>query len=73
MIFCDMSIKDPFKNNPTFRGIHQKGLGDLSVQLFVTLYTISICPSAHKQLRRYLLNPFREFPCICCLLQFFFK
>ena len=36
----------------------------MTSQLFVTLYTLSIHPSAHKLLRRHLPNPFREFPCI---------
>ena len=31
-----------------------------SDQLFVTLYTLSIYPSAHKQLRRHHPNPFLE-------------
>ena len=44
-------------------GIHGKGSGDVS-QVFVTLYTLSIYPSAHKELRRHLPNLFREFPCM---------
>ena len=32
------------------QGIHEKG-SEMSSQLFVTLYTLSIHPSAHKQLR----------------------
>ena len=54
-------------------GIHTYGLYtgeltkrvlELSSQLLVTLYTLSIYPSAHKQLRRHPSNPFCEFPCI---------
>ena len=44
-----------------YRGL-TKRVREMSSQLFVTLYTISIYPS--KQLRRHLLNNFREFPCI---------
>ena len=47
----------------TYRGIHER-VREMSSQLFVSLYTLSIYPSAHKQLRRHLPNPFREFPCI---------
>ena len=36
----------------------------MSSQLFIALFTLSIHPSAHKQLSRHLSNPFREFPCI---------
>ena len=32
-------------------------------QLYVTLYALSTYPSAHKELRRHLQNPFRKFPC----------
>ena len=35
---------------------------EMSSRLFVTLYTLSINPSTHKQLRRHLPNPIREFP-----------
>ena len=41
---------------------------EMSSQLFVTLYTPSIHPSAHKQLRRHLPNPFCEFPFIIKLI-----
>ena len=34
----------------------------MSSQLLVTIYTLSTYPSAHKQLRRHLPNPFCEFP-----------
>ena len=37
---------------------------DMSPQVFVILYTLYIYPSAHKQLRRHIPNPFREFPYI---------
>ena len=36
----------------------------MSSQLFVTLYTLYIFPSAHNHLSRRHLNPFGEFPCI---------
>ena len=36
----------------------------MSSQLFVAPYTLTICPSAHKQLRLHLPTPFREFLCI---------
>ena len=36
---------------------------EMEFQLFVTIYTLSIYPCAHKQLRRRLPNPSREFPC----------
>ena len=40
-----------------------KRVREMSSQLFVTLYTLDLLyPSAHKQLRRHLLNPFRVFP-----------
>ena len=42
------------------RGIHEKGSGDVVTAVF-TLYTLSIYLSAHKQLRRHLPSPFREF------------
>ena len=45
------------------RGNSQKRVREMSSQMFVTLYTLSIYPSAHKQLRRHLPNLFREFPC----------
>ena len=44
----------------SYKVIHGKGSGD---QLFVTLYSLSIYPSAHKQTRRHLPNSFREFSC----------
>ena len=46
------------------QGNSQKGFGEMSSQLFVTLFTLSIYQSAHKQLKRNLPNPFREFSCI---------
>ena len=54
----------------TFERIHfwlsigefTKRVREMSSLRFVTLYTLSSYPSAHKQLRRYLPNPFREFP-----------
>ena len=39
----------------------------MSSQLFVTLYTLYIYPSAHKQLIQHLPIPFREFPCMTVL------
>ena len=42
-----------------------KRVGVISSKLFVTLYTLSIYASAHKQLRRHLQNSFREFPFLC--------
>ena len=47
-----------FHPRSTYRGIHEKGSNDV-----VTLYTLSIYPSEHKQPRRHHPNPFREFPC----------
>ena len=44
------------------QGNSRKGFGRCRLSC-VTLYTISIYHSAHKHLRRHLLNPFREFPC----------
>ena len=42
----------------------RKRVKEMSSQLFVTQYSIyAIYPSAHKQLRQHLPNPFREFPC----------
>ena len=51
------------------RGSHHtkefsKRVREVLSQLFVTLYTISIYLSVHKQLKRRLTIPFREFPCI---------
>ena len=40
-----------------------KRVWEMSSQLFVTLYTLSIYPSAHKQLRWRLPTTFQEFPC----------
>ena len=39
----------------------KKRVREMSSQLFVTLHTLSTYLSAHKQLRRHLLNLFREF------------
>ena len=47
----------------TYRGIHEKGLGDVVSAVSYTIYILSIYPSVHRQLRQ-LSNPFREFPCI---------
>ena len=44
-------------------GEFKKRVRDMSSYLFVTLYTLFIYPSAHKQLRRHLSNPFRKVPC----------
>ena len=52
------------QRRPTNTGEFTKRVREMSSQLSVTLYTQSIYPSAHKQLRRHLPNPFREFPCI---------
>ena len=41
-----------------------KRVWEVSSLLCVTLYTLSIYPSANKQLRRHLPNPFCKFPCI---------
>ena len=46
------------------RGEFMKRIWEMSPQLYVTLYTLSIYTSAHKQLRQHLLNPFYEIPCI---------
>ena len=48
----------------------RKGFGRCRLSCFFTLYTLSIYPSAHKQLSRHLPNPFRGFHsrCITCLL-----
>ena len=43
-------------------GEFTKRVLETSYQLFVTLCTLFIYPSAYKQLRRHLPNPFREFP-----------
>ena len=40
-----------------------KRVREMSYQLFVTLYTLSIYPYAHQQLRRHRPKPFRECPC----------
>ena len=42
-------------------GEFTKRVREMSSQLLVTLYSLSIYPSAHKQLRRHLPNPFCEF------------
>ena len=42
------------------RGICEKGSVDVVSAVYYTIYTIY--PPAHKQLRRHLPNPFREFP-----------
>ena len=44
-------------------GEFTKRVRETSSQLFDTLYTLSINPYTHKQLRRHLPNPFRKFPC----------
>ena len=41
-----------------------KGVREMSFQLFVRLYTLSIYSSTHILMRQHLPNPFREFPCI---------
>ena len=51
----------------TTTGENTKRVREMSSNLFVLLYTPSIYPSAHKQLRRHIPNPFREFPCIACI------
>ena len=43
-------------------GEFTKRVQEMLSQLFVTLFTLSIYPSEHKQLRQ--PNPFHEFPCI---------
>ena len=55
------------------RGIHEK-VWNMS-QLFVTLVTLYIYPTADKQLRRHLAYPFREFPCIynICITYFMYR
>ena len=45
------------------QGNSRKGVRDMSSQLFVTQFTLSIYPSANKQLKRHFPTPFREFPC----------
>ena len=45
-------------------GEFTKMVREMSSQLFVIPNKLSIYPSAHKQLRRHLPNPLREFPCI---------
>ena len=47
----------------SYREIHEKSSGVVSAVCF-TIYTLSIYPSAYKQLRRHLPNPFRVFSCI---------
>ena len=44
----------------------------MSSQLFVTIYTLYINLSAHKQFRRHLPNHFREFPCILFYLNYMY-
>ena len=51
------------KNWLFLAGEFTKRVREKSSQLFVALYTLSIYPSAHNQLRRHLPKPFREFPC----------
>ena len=48
-------------------GEFTKRFWEVLSQLFVTLLTISIYPSANKQLRRHLPNSFRELPCISAI------
>ena len=59
----------PIKNS-YFCGLRWSGLCIIvflekgSDQQFITLYTLYIYPSGHRQLIRYHPNPFREFPCM---------
>ena len=53
---------------PCFYKFYYQG-NTVVTAVFYNLYTISIYPPAHKQLRRYLLNPFREFPCTRSLIE----
>ena len=48
-----------FFKNDLHTGEFMKRVREISSQLFATLYTLDIYPSAHKQLRRHLPNPFR--------------
>ena len=50
-----------------------KSIWEMSSQLFVTLYTLSIYPSSQKQLSRHLPNPSPEFPCIMKWFQVWWK
>ena len=43
-------------------GEFTKRVREMSSQPSVTLYALSIIPSAHKELRQHLQNPFRKFP-----------
>ena len=52
------------KINTPNTGKFTKRVREMSYKLFITIYTLSVYSSAHKQMRRHLLNPFREFPCI---------
>ena len=47
-----------------YTGELTKRVREMSSQLFITPYTLSIYLSAHKQLIRQLPNPLREFLCI---------
>ena len=48
-----------------YRGINEKGSVDVESAICYTIYTLSIYPSAHKQLRRHLPN---RLPCIIIIL-----
>ena len=53
--------------NINYREIHEKGSGDVVSAFCYTIYT------ALKQLRRHILIPFREFPCIRGIISDRFK
>ena len=69
------SLDREVESFPSFDFLSNKNIGlnteeftkrvrEMSSQLSVTLHTLYIYPSARKQLRRHLQNPFREVPCI---------
>ena len=61
--YLNSSIQCCFVFSLIHTGEFTKRVWEMQSQLFVTLYTLSIYPSAQKQLRRHLPNHFREFPC----------
>ena len=75
MVEPEFSLNVYFEKLIFIPGNSRKGYREMSSRLFVTLYTLSIYLSAHKQLRQYLPNPLHEFPCIWTIensLIFFF-
>ena len=59
-----------FVDGYPYTGELAKRVREMSSQLCITLYTLSIYHSVQKQLSRHLLNPFREFPLVYYLKSF---